>query len=521
MTRDPAPLPAPPRLRAADIESLAADLAPYGAEDVEHRLGPLAAAALHREQPAAARLATRGPAQAGDALAAIVRCFVLGAETTRRALDTALPRSGSAGLERLGLIRSSGTAGQDAVRASVDLRPVDAVDHTGSTTWWVASDLGAMSTRGPLHAEHVLGVGGASVTLAGLTVRDRRARTLDLGTGCGIQALHAARHSGAVVATDVSPRALAYAAFNAALAGVELDLRAGSMLDPVRGEQFDLVVSNPPFVITPRSLTDDALPTYTYRDGGMAGDALVRALVTDVGGVLAPGGVAQLLGNWEHRTGEDWTERVGAWLDASGLDGWVVQREVLDPAEYAELWLRDGGALREQDPAAWDRTMTAWLADFAARGVDAVGLGFVVLRRPVGAVPTLRRLEEQRGAAPGPLGPHLADVLASHDLVTGLDDDTLLGLRLRTAADVTEERHLRPGASGPQAIVLRQGGGFGRTVPVDTALAGLVGACDGELTLGQLTGGLAAVLEVDLGSLRAELLGPVRQLVTDGFLQVV
>src|SRR5690606_14671512 len=172
---------------------------------------------------------------------------------------------------------------------------------------------------------------------------------LDLGTGCGIQALHAAGHSAHVVATDISDRALAFARFNAALAGVDLDLRLGSMLEPVAGEPdgFDLVVSNPPFVITPRAA---GVLLYEYRDGGRAGDDVVRDLVTGVGRVLAPGGVAQLLGNWEHRRGQDWRERVGQWVDASGLDAWIVQREVQDSAEYAETWLRDGGTTPERDP---------------------------------------------------------------------------------------------------------------------------------------------------------------------------
>ena len=96
-----------------------------------------------------------------------------------------------------------------------------------------------------------------------------------------------------------STRALEFAAFNAALAGVSLDLRLGSLLDPVEGEAFDLVVSNPPFVITPIGA-----PSFEYRDGGMAGDGIVASLFTSVGSVLAPGGVAQMLGNWE--IGADW-----------------------------------------------------------------------------------------------------------------------------------------------------------------------------------------------------------------------
>lgn len=517
-------LPPAPRVLPDALAALRTDLEPYDVDALTAVLGPMAAAALHREQPAAAldvtaRAVARGGADAG--LAALVRAFLLGGPVPRGLLERALPRCGVTGLERLGLAVAAGAQPDDEVRALVDLRPMGVEDDAGAATWWLASDLGATVTGTPLHPEHVLGVGGASLTLAGLTVRDHRRRALDLGTGSGIQALHAARHCDAVVATDVSPRALAFAAVNARLAAVDLDLREGSLLEPAAGERFDLVVSNPPFVITPRSLVaEDGLPAYTYRDGLMAGDALVERLVTRVGDVLEPGGLAQLMGNWEHRAGEPWTDRVGTWLDASGLDGWVVERELLDPAEYAELWLRDAGATREQDPAGWDLATTTWLADFAARGVQAVGLGFLVLRRPAaGGAPRLRRLEEQHGSAPGPLGPHVADVLAAHDLLAATDDAGLGDLRLVVAPDVTEERHLRPGDAGPQAILLRQGGGFGRVARVGTALAGLVGACDGELTVGQLLGGLAAVLEVGVDELRAELVPQVRGLVADGLLR--
>ncbi|KGM15026.1 hypothetical protein N867_12840, partial [Actinotalea fermentans ATCC 43279 = JCM 9966 = DSM 3133] len=297
------------------------------------------------------------------------------------------------------------------------LQPVVVEDALGRAEWWLASDPGELATGRRLRADHVLGVGGASLTLAGVTMRSPRRRVLDLGTGCGIQALLASRHAQTVVATDLAPRALAYAAFNAALAGVTLDLREGSMLEPVRGSGvFDLVVSNPPFVITPRS-SDAAGPDqrYVYRDGGASGDDVVRDLVLGAGDVLAPGGVAQLLGNWEHRRGQDWRERVGEWVDRAGLDAWVVQREVQDPAEYAETWLRDGGTSPDRDPAAWRAGVDAWLDDFATRDVEAVGFGLVVLRRPTRGVPTLRRLEEQTGPMHQPLGAHLAAALAAHD----------------------------------------------------------------------------------------------------------
>lgn len=511
-------LPRVPRAEPALLDALRADLteAPYTVSAVEELLGPLAAAALHREEPLPALRATAG--RETERIATLVRLFVLGSQAPRRAVDAAFPRLGADGARALGMIETAGAQGDDAVRAAVDLRPYEADDSAGSVDWWLASDLGELATGRALRTDHVLGVGGASTTLAQVTVRDPRDRVLDLGTGCGIQALHASRHARQVVGTDISARALAFARFNASLAGLgeeRLELRAGSMLEPVAGEQFDLVVSNPPFVITPRAA---GVPEYEYRDGGRAGDAIVRELITGVGRVLAPGGVAQLLGNWEVRTGERWDERVGEWLDTAGLDGWVIQRELQDPAEYAETWIRDGGSTPDRDRAAWDTQYLAWLDDFASRDVAAVGFGIVTLRRPIAGPPTLRRLEEQTGALRQPLGAHLAASLAAHDWLEVTDDVGLAAAHLTVSGDVTEERYFRPGSADPTVVLLRQGGGLGRAVQAGTALAGLVGTCDGELSVAQIVGGIAALLGVAADDVAADVLPSVRGLVRDGLL---
>ncbi|MEP6649858.1 MAG: class I SAM-dependent methyltransferase, partial [Lapillicoccus sp.] len=131
--------------------------------------------------------------------------------------------------------------------------------------WWVVSDQSEVARGGPLPPDHVLGVGPASSTVAQWTPRRPARRALDLGTGCGVQALHLAGHSQTVVASDRSERALAFARFTSALAQIDVDLRPGSLFEPVTGERFDLVVSNPPFVITPRR---PGVPTYEYRTRG-------------------------------------------------------------------------------------------------------------------------------------------------------------------------------------------------------------------------------------------------------------
>jgi hypothetical protein len=343
---------------------------------------------------------------------------------------------------------------------------------------------------------------------------------LDLGTGCGIQSLHAARHARRVVATDISARALDRAALTFALNDVSVvDLRLGDLFAPVAGERFDRIVSNPPFVITPRR---SAAPVYEYRDGGRVGDAIVEEVVRGAADHLVPGGTAHLLGNWEYRDamGGDGLARVRTWITEAGLDGWVVERERQSPAEYAATWIRDGGT-RVGTPE-YERLASEWLDDFAERGVTAVGFGYIVLRQPLSpsATPFVRIevLTSALGSAPTGIGDHLVACLRAHDVMATLDDDALLSSTLVVARDVTEERHYWPGDENPTVIRLRQGGGFARTVDADAALAGLVGASDGELTVGEIIGALADLLEVDEGALRDDLLPRVRELVVTGLL---
>jgi methylase of polypeptide subunit release factors len=506
----------------AHLAALAGDLtsAGYTVDGVGEALGPTAQAAMHREQVVPARLALRGRP---EPVAVLARLLVLGEPVAMADLDAALPTLRAEGAVRIGLVAPAGAGHDDEVRPLLDLRPYAADDRH----WWLASDLSELVTGGPLREDHVLGVGGASTTLARWTPRTPVRRALDVGTGCGVQAMHAATHAADVVATDLSNRCLAFARFNAGLnaavpdgpfAGRSLDLRAGSLLEPVAGERFDLVVSNPPYVITPRVA---GVPTYEYRDGGWTGDEVVRRLVTGLGDVLAPGGVAQLLGNWEHHAGEGWRDRVASWLPA-GLDAWVVQRELQDPAEYAETWARDGGH-RPHEPG-YDALVEAWLRDFADRGVEAVGFGVLTLRRPDpprdGRTP-LRRLEELTGpiGQGGAVGPVVADLLAAEAWLAETSDADLLAARLVVAPDVTEERYGTPGAVDPQVVLLRQGGGLHRAVRADTALAGLAGACDGELSVGQVVGALGVLLEEPVEGLRARLLPAVRGLVADGLLR--
>lgn len=502
----PEPDPAVCRSLAADFRD-----AGFTAEALRDSWGAAADDAIARglRSPASRALGDRT-----DALAVLGRLLVLGMPQAAASVEHAVVRAGVEGLARLGLVAVVG----DEVRPLAVVRPQSYADASGSGQWWIASDLDEAALGGPLPEDHVLGVGGASQTLAGLQLPTPAGRGLDIGAGCGIQALRARAQIGHMVATDISARALAFTRLNALLNGVDgIETRLGSLFEPVAGEQFDRVVSNPPFVITPR-IAD--VPAYEYRDGGMVGDDVVAAFVTGVGAHLTPGGVAQLLGNWETRDGVAGLERVREWVEASSmpLDAWVVERESLDPLSYAELWVRDGGTL--PGTPGFTRLVDAWLDDFAARGVSHVGFGYVLLRRPAEGVPTLARYETLHTALAGEgIGTHLAAALEAHDRLAAMDDAGLAASILVVAPDVTEARHHMPGAEDPTIIELRQGGGFGRALGVDPGLAALVGACDGDLPVGVLVDAIAELLGADAGALRADLLPRVRELLFTGFLR--
>ena len=520
----------PPRLLTAEIAALRRDLTSghYTSARIDELLGPVASAAMRRENPVPAR---RVLEPLDDPAAVLLRLFTLGAVVPHAQVEAALPSLGADGALRLGLVGPAGEppeiTGVDGpgapLRALIDLAPYSASDDAGEIRWWIASDLPELATGDPLGPEHVLGVGGASLTLARIAPRAPVGRVLDLGCGSGIQALHASRHAEHVVATDLSERALGFAAFNAALNGVELELRQGSLLEPVAGETFDLIVSNPPFVITPRGAVD-ADTTWTYRDGGRAGDTLLAELLRDLPAHLAPGGSAALLGNWEISHDAEWDAHPRAWLQpaiADGVDAWVLQREQEDPAQYAETWTRDGG-VTGRDPR-WPELVGAWLDDFAGREVEAIGFGYLLLRRPDHARPEdsparpgVLRTELAPGTGTGTLSTHLAATLQAMELLASLGDDALTASRPVRAPDVVERRHLTPGEWDPMLIELVQGAGFARVVRADQLLAATVGALDGTLTLGQVLGAVCALTDADAEEARGRVLPAVRELVTTG-----
>jgi methylase of polypeptide subunit release factors len=284
--------------------------------------------------------------RAGDPRAALVRAFVLGEHVAPSSLPVPADALVDAGLLELD---DSGAV------ARVRLTPF--------------AGLLVVHDADPTDANFVTGVNAASRTLATLTVRRPVERALDVGTGSGVEALLAARHAREVVGTDINPRALEYAALGARLNGLALDLREGSFFEPVEGERFDLIVANPPFVVSPDS-------EFVYRDSGLPGDAVCREVVRGAAAHLRPGGYATVLCNWICRAPEERWEPLVEWVDGLDCDALLLAHGAVEPLRYASRW---NEPLRP-DPAAYGAAVGRWLDYYEREGIVGIGIGAVVLR---------------------------------------------------------------------------------------------------------------------------------------------
>ncbi|MBB4684821.1 methylase of polypeptide subunit release factors [Amycolatopsis jiangsuensis] len=471
--------------------------ASYDADGVVAALGGAAHAALGRGEPEPAR---RASLDAGE-LGSLIRLFLLGLTEPEKAVSAAFAPLSVADAVAAGILRAEG----EGFAAALDIRP----HGDEEDSWWVVSDLDADMLGHTVPEDHVLGVGHASLSLIRATSRRPVGSLLDLGTGNGVQALHATRHARRVTATDVSARALALAAGTFRLNELDVELLRGEWFAPVARRRFDQVVCNPPFVVGPPRVD------YTYRDSGLAGDDASALVVRQLPGFLEDGGVGQLLASWLHRRGEDWADRVTRWLPA-GTDAWFVQRDVADPGLYVGTWLRDEG-IDPRSPEGRAKA-SAWLDWFTENDVQGIGFGFVTLRRTDSRTPTVV-CEDLRQAYDDPLGPEAANWLDRVEWLRTHGDD-LLDSTFRVPDTVLLERVDAPGDEGWETTVqrLHRTDGPGWQHEVDELTTRLLAGCRGALPLTDLLELLAAAQGLAVDELATAALPVVRELVRHGML---
>ena len=426
-----------------------------------------------------------------DQLAVLLRLFLLGVPVARSRLDELVGAQLQAGLEGAGLLVHDA----DVVHGAARLVPHDelliASDHAGAAE---------------AHADHVPGVHRPSVALAHLTIRGRCERALDFCTGNGIQAILLAAHAERVVATDVNERALAYAAFNAALNGAgNIETRPGSFFEPVEGEQFDLVVANPPYVVSPES-------AYLFRDSGLPGDAVSEHVVRATPNALAPGGFACLLIAWALDP-DDPAERPRSWLEDSGCDAYLLHTSTDDPIETATVWNRE---LLDR-PEAYAQALDRWLAYYRELGIEQLGYACLVLRKRSDGRDGWLEAQQLPRAALRPAGQHVRKLFETRDRMAGADSDrVLLERRLRVVDDavVTQDTRFVGGRWHAETLTLRLENGLPFSAELDATTARLIRELDGSRTL---HAALAAV--ADSGAAYETGLALARRMLEIGFLE--
>lgn len=378
------------------------------------------------------RLRTRG------AFGALVQLFVLNLPTSTELVAEGLAPLGLDAAARMGILRVDGALVHPLVRL---------VPHDDLI---IASDLRLQAGQDAPH-DHVPGVHRPSVTLAHLTVRKHVARGLDLGTGCGVEAILMRRHADHVVGSDVNARAIEFARFNGHLNRVpDIDWRVGSWFEHLKDERFDVIACNPPYVISPAT-------QYVYRDSGMEGDSVSEQVVREVAGHLEEGGYGTVTVSWATDPADEDATVVRRWVAGTGCDAWILRSRTEDPLTTAKNWNEHDAT----DMDEYGRVLDEWLAYYERLGIEAIAYGAVILRRRHAAANWVR-VDPLPAGRLHPASDHIQRVFSAQDHLSEIADDAgLLGERFRVvpALHVTNSSDAS-GRDGSLQLSLDEGVGF-------------------------------------------------------------
>jgi SAM-dependent methyltransferase len=346
--------------------------------------------------------------------------------------------------------------------------------------------------------------------LARCTIRNRSRATLDLGTGSGIQAILASEHSDRVVGTDLNARAIQFAQFSARLNEVEnVEFLVGSGFEPLAGQKFDLIVSNPPFFITP-------IEQYLFCDNPLELDQLCRKFACEAPLHLNEGGYYQMLCEWAEIDRQPWQERLVEWFDGLGCDVWVLKGYTTDPGDYAEEHIRSTGSPSEARDA---EVYSAYMEYYRKHKVTGIHGGLVAMHRRSGKNWTL--LEEVERTPKDAFGDLIADTFSRRTFLLEREhDDELLPLRPKLSPDTRLEQVFMPNGEAwkPQGLTLRAAKELNSSIGVQPAVAEFLALCDGSRSLQEIVTQFAAGVNAPQEQVQRECLAAVRTLIERGFL---
>ncbi len=404
----------------------------------------------------------------GDDLSTLARLFLLGGTASQADAERALRRAGLAALEESRILDVT----ERGVRALVRIVPHGEL--------LIGCDLNH-EVEGPGDPRVVTGINGPAILLAALTIRRRAGHALDVGTGNGIQSLLAAKHSERVTGLDINPRAIAFARFNAALNGIgNVQFEVGDLFAPVSGHRFDLIVCNPPYVISPES-------SFVYRDSGEQRDSLCRRITGLIPDYLNEGGYGQLLVSWVKEPDEDAAAAVRPWVEGRGCDAWLLHYRTEDPLTHAAKWNQPFSA---SAAAAFAQNVDAWLDYYRREGIQEIAFGAISLRRRQGPPANWTVTGELR-SADGSASDQAQRVFDAQDVLRQSDgDEAFLALRLRLAPEHRQDQVLKvhDGRWQLAEATLRLEQGVGFTGTLDERTAAILARLDGSRPLRESLG---------------------------------
>jgi methylase of polypeptide subunit release factors len=348
-----------------------------------------------------------------------------------------------------------------------------------------------------------------TLTLWRHAIRNHSAATLDLGTGNGVIGLLAAAISDTVVASDLNPRAIEFARFNAVLNGVaNMETVLGDCFEPVSGRTFDLILANPPFFITPRN-------DFFFCQNPLELDGLCRRLVKEAPAHLNEGGYFEMLCEWAEIDGQPWQERIAEWMEGTGCDVWILHAGKQVPDIYAETYILQTVPDKSQDAERFSEYMQYYRQSKLA----AIHNGFIVMRRRSGG--GRLRIDEMPMVNSGDVCEAILDGFAAHDLLEACaEDEKLLAKRLRPSADTRLDRIYQPAEDGwhVESIMLRRESAMPPQLGLEPFVAEFFRLFDGKRTAGEAIQTIAGKSDAPPEKVRSESLEMLRRFIECGFL---
>ena len=451
----------------------------YDAESLNARLGSAQPPAHGDEQ---AMLDGTREISAGNVL---VRLFLLGITLDATTVREFIPDS----IYELLITYRFVSENSDRVRPEVVIIPIEDLLFVSDAFHVLGSDRAS---------QFVLPASTHSANfLRHLTMRTAVNDVLDLGSGCGIHALFAARHANQVVATDISAPALRYTAINAALNNIDnIEILEGSLFEPVANRQFDLIVSNPPFVIGPSA-------AFEYRDNPLELDGFCALLASEASQYLTPNGRLQMLCEWVEIDGESWRDRIAGWV--RGCDAWILHALPVSPAGYVEQRSSD---IRGENVDAG--STSAWRRYFDDHQITAVHPGMIVLRRSAG--PHWMHVQNLHGDVTAAAGDAVVNGIDAVDFLEACDDESLREATLRVASTINID------ALDAEDVRLSLANGLSTELVTDRAVAAFLNLFANGRRVSKCTAKLETFAESNADDPASELLHIVRVLVSRGFL---